>query len=143
MSPEAVDLLNEVRDGDTTRMHALMDADPLPMSAHGMSDGLREAVEALADEWWCDEPSRHMNEALHRAACFSCTRAKQLRALLAAHPAPETDPTAGEREAAVIDAIEEIFLAHLPSKALSYCAQEDVNAGLDAMRERFGLEEGR
>ena len=40
----------------------------------------------------------------------------------------------------VIDAIEEIFLAHLPSKALSYCAQEDVNAGLDAMREHF---EGR
>jgi len=42
----------------------------------------------------------------------------------------------------VIDAIEETFLGQLPSKALSYCAQEDVNAGLDAMRERFGIEEG-
>ena len=41
------------------------------------------------------------------------------------------------RTEAVIDAIEETFLAHLPSRALSYCAQEDVNAGLDAMRERF------
>lgn len=37
----------------------------------------------------------------------------------------------------VIDAIEETFLANLPSKALSYCAHEDVVAGLDAMRERF------
>jgi hypothetical protein len=43
----------------------------------------------------------------------------------------------------VIDAIEETFLGQLPSKALSYCAQEDVNAGLDAMRERFGLEGDR
>ena len=41
----------------------------------------------------------------------------------------------------IIDAIEDIFLAHLPSKALSYCAQEDVNAGLDAMRERFGVDD--
>lgn len=41
----------------------------------------------------------------------------------------------------VIDSIEDTFLAHLPSKALSYCAEEDVNAGLDAMRERFGVEE--
>lgn len=44
--------------------------------------------------------------------------------------------------AEVIDAIEETFLGQLPSKALTYCAQEDVNAGLDAMRERFGLEDG-
>lgn len=42
---------------------------------------------------------------------------------------------------AVIDAIEDRFLAHLPSKALSFCAQEDVNAGLDAMRELFGVDE--
>jgi hypothetical protein len=42
---------------------------------------------------------------------------------------------------AVIDAIEDTFLAHLPSKALSYCAQEDVWAGLDAMRERFGIDD--
>jgi hypothetical protein len=42
----------------------------------------------------------------------------------------------------VIDAIEETFLGQLPSKALSYCAQEDVNAGLDALRERFGIEDG-
>ena len=41
----------------------------------------------------------------------------------------------------VIDSIEDTFLAHLPSKALSYCAHEDVNAGLDAMRERFGVEQ--
>ena len=41
------------------------------------------------------------------------------------------------RTEAVIDAIEETFLAHLPSKALSYCAQEDIDTGLDAMRERF------
>jgi hypothetical protein len=53
------------------------------------------------------------------------------------------ETTAGEREVAVIDAIEETFLAHLPSKALSYCAQEDIDAGLDAMRERFGLGGGR
>ncbi|MCF6376924.1 hypothetical protein L2K70_04850 [Nocardioides KLBMP 9356] len=66
------------------------------------------------------------------------------------HPAtPDADdasePTADERSAieAVIDAIEDTFLAHLPSKALSYCAQEDINAGLDALRERFGLEAGR
>lgn len=39
----------------------------------------------------------------------------------------------------VIDSIEDTFLGQLPSKALSYCAQEDVNAGLDAMRERFGV----
>jgi len=45
-----------------------------------------------------------------------------------------------DRTEYVIDAIEETFLAHLPSKALSYCAQEDVNAGLDAMRERFGVD---
>jgi hypothetical protein len=43
----------------------------------------------------------------------------------------------------VIDAIEETFLGQLPSKALSYCAQEDVNAGLDALRERFETEGGR
>ena len=42
-----------------------------------------------------------------------------------------------DRTESVIDAIEETFLAHLPSKALSYCAQEDVDTGLDAMRERF------
>jgi hypothetical protein len=41
----------------------------------------------------------------------------------------------------VINEIEGTFLAHLPSKALSYCAQEDVNAGLDAMRERCGVDE--
>lgn len=41
----------------------------------------------------------------------------------------------------VIDAIEGTFLGQLPSQALSYCAQEDVNAGLDAMRERFGVDE--
>lgn len=40
----------------------------------------------------------------------------------------------------VIDAIEETFLAHLPSAATSRCAQEDVYAGLDAMRERFGID---
>jgi hypothetical protein len=55
-------------------------------------------------------------------------------------PCPERIKDQIER---VIDAIEETFLAHLPSKAMSYCAQEDVNAGLDAMRERFGLEEER
>lgn len=45
-----------------------------------------------------------------------------------------------QRTEAIIDAIEETFLAHLPPKALSYCAQEDVNTGLDAMRERFKTE---
>lgn len=44
---------------------------------------------------------------------------------------------------AVIDAIEETFLGQLPSKALSYCAQEDVNAGLDALREQFCTPESR
>lgn len=37
----------------------------------------------------------------------------------------------------VIDAIEETFLAQLPSAAMALCAREDVNAGLDALRERF------
>ena len=53
------------------------------------------------------------------------------------HVAEVLDALLAERIDAVIDAIEETFLGQLPSKALTYCAQEDVNAGLDALRERF------
>ena len=48
---------------------------------------------------------------------------------------------AGVLADAVIDAIERTFFDHLPSAALAYCAQEDVNAGLDALRERFNTPE--
>ena len=48
---------------------------------------------------------------------------------------------AGVLADAVIDAIEETFLGQLPSRAMSYCAQEDVSAGIDALRERFNTPE--
>lgn len=77
-----------------------------------------------------------LRAALDEATCVECTPC----------PGVPEPVDAGAREAlaeVVIDAIEETFLGQLPSKALSYCAQEDINAGLDALRERFGLEVGR
>lgn len=53
------------------------------------------------------------------------------------HVAEVLDAALAQRVDAVIDGIEETFLGQLPAKALSFCAQEDVNAGLDALRERF------
>jgi hypothetical protein len=60
--------------------------------------------------------------------------------ILAAHTAAAEARGAGRGARAVVEAVEETFLGQLPSKALSYCAQEDVNAGLDALVEQFGLD---
>lgn len=85
------------------------------------------------------------NDALTDVEVALLRESRDMPDAIAALQAIVTDrvaQAAAERDE-VIDAIEETFLAHLPSKAISYCAQEDVNAGLDAMRERFQTAEWR